>query len=343
MTSSNHKINKVCQLQYNCFIFCENFDTVCWEMSEILDHFHYLLTDPRTLSLIDASIRKCFNQSKSLLHAAVKTKCFDKSKSLFHAAIKRLKMNQIYHPNIFLPRLVFQTNTCPILMIWPQSDPSYLSHTVYVVTTPDVLVLIPAKQYVPLLWWDDLTSSYLSHTVYVVTTPDVLVPAKQYVPLLWWDDLTPSYLSHTVYVIATPDVLVLIPAKQYVPLLWWDDLIPIWPIIPVPYCLCCNHSRCPGPGPSQTVCPTPLVGWSDPSYLSHTVYVVATPDVLILIPAKQYVPLLRWDDLTPSYLSHTVYVVATPDVLVLVPAKQYVPLLWWDDLTHHTCPILSML
>ena len=110
------------------------------------------------------------------------------------------------------------------------------------------------------------------------------------------------------------------------PLVGWSDLI-----IPVPYCLCCSHSRCPDPGPSQTVCPTPLVGWSDPSYLSHTVYVVATPDVLI--PAKQYVPLLWWDDLTSSYLSHTVYVVTTPDVLVLIPAKQYVPLLWRDDLT----------
>ena len=47
MTSSSHKINCVCQLEYNCSIFCENFDSVCWDMSEILDYFHYLLTDPR--------------------------------------------------------------------------------------------------------------------------------------------------------------------------------------------------------------------------------------------------------------------------------------------------------
>ena len=52
MTSSNHKIIYVCQLQYNCSIFCENFDSVCWDMSEILDYFHYLLTDPRIIDYV---------------------------------------------------------------------------------------------------------------------------------------------------------------------------------------------------------------------------------------------------------------------------------------------------
>ena len=48
MTSFNHKINSVNELQYNFSTFSENLDSLFWDMSKIFDYFHYLLTDPRT-------------------------------------------------------------------------------------------------------------------------------------------------------------------------------------------------------------------------------------------------------------------------------------------------------
>ena len=48
MTSLYHEINEANQLQDDFSIFSENFDILCGDMSEIFDHLHYLLTDPRT-------------------------------------------------------------------------------------------------------------------------------------------------------------------------------------------------------------------------------------------------------------------------------------------------------
>ena len=47
MTSLYHNIDYTNQLLDNFSILSENFDTLCWDMSEIFDHLHYLLTDPR--------------------------------------------------------------------------------------------------------------------------------------------------------------------------------------------------------------------------------------------------------------------------------------------------------
>ena len=48
MTSFNHTINQINQLQYNFSVFCESFDSLCLDMSKILDYFYYLLTYQRT-------------------------------------------------------------------------------------------------------------------------------------------------------------------------------------------------------------------------------------------------------------------------------------------------------
>ena len=47
MTSFNHKINKVNQLQFTFSTFSENLDSLCWDISKILHYLHYSLTDPR--------------------------------------------------------------------------------------------------------------------------------------------------------------------------------------------------------------------------------------------------------------------------------------------------------
>ena len=47
MTSFNHTINQINQLQCNFYVFCANFDSLCLDMSKILDYFNYFLTDPR--------------------------------------------------------------------------------------------------------------------------------------------------------------------------------------------------------------------------------------------------------------------------------------------------------
>ena len=48
MTSLYHKSDYTNKLQDNFSIFSENFDILCWDMFEIFDNLHYLLTDPRT-------------------------------------------------------------------------------------------------------------------------------------------------------------------------------------------------------------------------------------------------------------------------------------------------------
>ena len=47
MTTFIHTINQINQLQYDFSVFCKNVDSLCLDMSMILDYFHYLLIDPR--------------------------------------------------------------------------------------------------------------------------------------------------------------------------------------------------------------------------------------------------------------------------------------------------------